>query len=76
MTNPRQWYNVLVAQSVQELDSAGATYPVAQAEGEEVPFPLHELPSGHDEQLLAPTEYRGALHWYLGDIYQNFILHK
>lgn len=48
--------DLLAAQRVQVGDSAGATYPAAQGVGEEVPFPLQALPSGHDEQLLAPTK--------------------
>lgn len=48
--------DLLAAQRVQVEDSAGATYPAAQGVGEEVPFPLQALPSGHDEQLLAPTK--------------------
>lgn len=49
--------DLLVAQRVQVGDSAGATYPAAQGVGEEVPFPLQALPSGHDEQLLAPKKF-------------------
>ena len=46
--------DILVAQRVHVLDSAGATYPAGQGVGVEVPLPLQALPSGHDEQLLAP----------------------
>ena len=48
--------DILVAQRVHVLDSAGATYPAEQGVGVEVPLPLQALPSGHDEQLLAPKQ--------------------
>lgn len=48
--------DLLAAQRVQVGDSTGATYPAAQGVGEEVPFPLQALPSGHDEQVLAPKK--------------------
>lgn len=48
--------DLLAGQRVQVADSVGATYPVAQGVGEEVPFPLQAFPARHDEQLLAPIK--------------------